>query len=80
MLINNKNYRTIWYDNDTESVKIIDQTKLPFKLDIISLHTLDDVINAINTMKVRGAPLLGATAAFGICLAYRELKNKKKNN
>ena len=79
MLINNKTYRTIWYDNISQSVKIIDQTKLPFKLEIISLKNLDDVIRAINEMKVRGAPLIGATAAYGIYLAFKELKNKKKN-
>ena len=76
MLINNKSYRTIWYDKSSESVKIIDQTKLPFKLEVISLKKADDVIKAINEMKVRGAPLIGATAAYGIFLAYRELKNK----
>ncbi len=78
MLINNKSYRTIWYDKSSESVKIIDQTKLPFKLEVISLKKADDVIKAINEMKVRGAPLIGATAAYGIFLAYRELKNKSK--
>ena len=72
MLINNKSYRTIWYDNISESVKIIDQTKLPFKLEVISLKKLDDVIRAINEMKVRGAPLIGATAAYGIVLAIQE--------
>ena len=78
MLINNNPYRTIWFDKASESVKIIDQTKLPFKLEIVSLKTLDDVIFAINEMQVRGAPLIGATAAYGIYLAYRELKNKNK--
>ena len=78
MLINNKTYRTIWYDNISESVKIIDQTKLPFKLEVISLKKLDDVIRAINEMKVRGAPLIGATAAYGVYLAFKELKNKSK--
>ena len=78
MLINNKTYRTIWYDNISESVRIIDQTKLPFKLEIISLKKLDDIIRAINEMKVRGAPLIGATAAYGVYLAFKELKNKSK--
>ena len=63
----------------TESVKIIDQTKLPFNLEIVSLKTLNDVILAINEMKVRGAPLIGATAAYGVFLAYRELKIKIKS-
>ena len=78
MLINNKNFRTIWYNEDLEAVQIIDQTKLPFDLVINSLSSLDDVLEAINFMKVRGAPLIGATAAFGIFLAYRELKDKSE--
>ena len=76
MLINNKSYKTIWYDKNLDSVRVIDQTKLPFNLEIISLNKLDDIIKAINEMKVRGAPLIGATAAYGIYIAYRELKNK----
>ena len=78
MLIKNKNYRTIWYDKKKDNVKIIDQTQLPFKLKILSLKSLDDVLIAIKNMQVRGAPLIGATAAYGIYLAYRELKNKEK--
>ncbi len=78
MLINNKTYRTIWYDKVSEKVKIIDQTKLPFDLQIESIENLNDVIKAIKEMKVRGAPLIGATAAYGIYLAYRQLKNKSE--
>lgn len=81
MLINNKNYRTIWYDKKKDNVKIIDQTKLPFKFQIISLNNLNDVLIAIKDMKVRGAPLIGATAAFGFYLALKEdnsLKNIKE--
>ncbi len=78
MLINNKTYRTIWFDKKQDEVKIIDQTKLPFHLEIVSLNNLNDVIKAIKHMQVRGAPLIGATAAYGIYLAYRELKNKNK--
>ena len=80
MLINNKYYRTIWFDKELNVVKIIDQTKLPFSLDIISLTNLNEVVIAIKTMQVRGAPLIGATAAYGIYLAYRELKDKSKIN
>ena len=50
MLINNKTYKTIWYDEVTNEVKIIDQTKLPFNLEIITLKNLNDVIKAINEM------------------------------
>ena len=72
MLINKKKYRTIWYDIAESVVKIIDQTKLPFDLEIICLKNLEDVLIAIKDMKVRGAPLIGATAAYGIYIAFRE--------
>ena len=70
MKIEGKNYRTIWFDN--KEVKIIDQTKLPHKFIIKKLRTVKDAIKAIKTMEVRGAPLIGATAAYGIVLAIIE--------
>jgi len=70
MKIDGKEYRTIWFENN--SVKIIDQTKLPHQFIIKELKTLKDAINAINTMEVRGAPLIGGTAAYGIVLAVME--------
>jgi methylthioribose-1-phosphate isomerase len=70
MRIQNKEYRTIWFENDV--VKIIDQTKLPHQFVIKDLKTVKDAINAIKTMEVRGAPLIGATAAYGIALAIKE--------
>ncbi|MDB0054443.1 S-methyl-5-thioribose-1-phosphate isomerase [Candidatus Pelagibacter sp.] len=70
MKIENKEYRTIWYDEGT--VKIIDQTKLPHQFVVKDLKTLKGLINAIKTMEVRGAPLIGATAAYGIVLAIKE--------
>ena len=70
MKIQGQEYRTIWYDEKV--VKIIDQTKLPHKFIIKELKTLDDAVNAIKTMEVRGAPLIGATAAYGIVLAIKE--------
>ena len=70
MKIEGKEYRTIWFDNDV--VKIIDQTKLPHKFVIKKLKTVGDAINAIRTMEVRGAPLIGATAAYGLVLAILE--------
>ena len=70
MRIENKHYRTIW--NDNGNVKIIDQTKLPHKFAVKSLNTIDDAINAIKKMEVRGAPLIGATAAYGLALAIKE--------
>ncbi len=70
MKINGKSYRTIWFENNT--VKIIDQTKLPHQFLIKDLKTVKDSINAIKTMEVRGAPLIGATAAYGIVLSIIE--------
>jgi len=70
MRIKGQEYKTIWFENNT--VKIIDQTKLPHKFQIKELKSLDDAINAIKVMEVRGAPLIGATAAYGIVLALIE--------
>ena len=70
MKIEGKEYRTIWFENNV--VKIIDQTKLPHKFIIKDLKTVKDAIKAIKTMEVRGAPLIGATAAYGIVLAIIE--------
>ncbi len=72
MRINEKIYKTIWYQKAEDCVFIIDQTKLPFETIITKLFCLDDVLKAINTMQVRGAPLIGATAAFGLYLAYKD--------
>ncbi len=70
MNINGKAFRTIWFDNNI--VKIIDQTKLPHQFVIKDLKTIKDSINAIKTMEVRGAPLIGATAAYGLVLSIIE--------
>jgi len=70
MKIEGKEYRTIWFENNV--VKIIDQTKLPHQFIIKDLKTVKDSINAIKTMEVRGAPLIGATAAYGLALAIIE--------
>ena len=72
MNIDGKAYRTIWLAADGWSVEIIDQTKLPHTLSIVTLRTLEDAARAIKTMQVRGAPLIGATAAYGLCLALRQ--------
>ena len=68
MKIDGKPYRTIWLNTDGKSVEIIDQTKLPFRFETVTLRTLDDAARAISTMQVRGAPLIGATAAYGVAL------------
>jgi methylthioribose-1-phosphate isomerase len=70
MRIEGKEYRTIWFENNV--VKIIDQTKLPHQFIIKELRNIKDVINAIKIMEVRGAPLIGGTAAYGIVLAIME--------
>ena len=70
MRIEGKEYRTIWFENNV--VKIIDQTKLPHQFKIKELKTVKDAINAIKTMEVRGAPLIGGTAAYGLALAVQE--------
>ena len=82
MRIEGKEYRTIWFEDNV--AKIIDQTKLPHQFVIKELKTVNDTINAIKTMEVRGAPLIGATAAYGIALAVQknndpEFINKSAN-
>ena len=72
MKIEGKEYRTIWFDEQNQAVKIIDQTKLPHQFIIKDLKTVKDSINAIKVMEVRGAPLIGGTAAYGIVLAIME--------
>jgi len=75
MRIEGKEFRTIWYENNV--VKIIDQTKLPHQFIIKDLKTVKDAVNAIKVMEVRGAPLIGATAAYGIALAVQENKDRE---
>jgi methylthioribose-1-phosphate isomerase len=75
MKIEGKEYRTIWFENDV--VKIIDQTKLPHQFIIKDLKSVKDAINAIKVMEVRGAPLIGGTAAYGIALAVQENTNSE---
>ena len=64
--------RTIWRDPETESVTIIDQTRLPATLETRQLQTLEDAAKAIRVMQVRGAPLIGVTAAYGVALGLSE--------
>ena len=70
MKIEGNSYKTIWFESNL--VKIIDQTKLPHQFIIKDLKTVKDAINAIKTMEVRGAPLIGATAAYGLVLSIIE--------
>ena len=70
-------YRCIWSENDGCRVGIIDQTRLPHVFATVSLETVDDAVLAISDMLVRGAPLIGATAAYGVCLG---LSNDQSDN
>ncbi|HJX63047.1 MAG TPA: S-methyl-5-thioribose-1-phosphate isomerase [Polyangia bacterium] len=65
-------YRTIRLHADASSVEVIDQTVLPHEFRLVRLHTLQDAVRAIADMVVRGAPLIGATAAYGMALALRQ--------
>ena len=70
MKVNGKHYRTIWLDEKNPNiVRIIDQRKLPHIFEIVGLHKVEDFQRAIKEMYVRGAPLIGATAAYGIYIA-----------
>jgi methylthioribose-1-phosphate isomerase len=71
MKINGKTYRTIWLAPDGWSVEIIDQTKLPHEFAVVPLRSMEDAARAILSMQVRGAPLIGATAAYGLAMAIR---------
>ncbi len=64
--------RTVFWDTDTNTCKMIDQRRLPGSLEIVTLHTHAEVADAIRNMTVRGAPAIGAAAAFGLALAARE--------
>ena len=64
--------QSIWYDESQDAVIIIDQTRLPHEYSLVSLQTLQETCEAIISMQVRGAPLIGVTAAYGVYLALRE--------
>jgi methylthioribose-1-phosphate isomerase len=76
MRIGETHYRTIWMEDDPGVVKVIDQRSLPFEFNIVELRNATDVFHSIEHMVVRGAPLIGACAAFGLYLAaYRSNKD-----
>jgi methylthioribose-1-phosphate isomerase len=72
MKVDGKPMRSIWLEPDGWSVGIVDQTLLPHRFAVARLTTLDEAAHAISTMQVRGAPLIGAAAAYGVCLALRQ--------
>ncbi|QIA09832.1 S-methyl-5-thioribose-1-phosphate isomerase [Draconibacterium halophilum] len=77
MKIQEKHYHTIWIDEDDPTiVQVIDQRKLPFVFETFAMYSADDAFFAIKEMVVRGAPLIGVTAAYGMYLATRHLKNE----
>jgi len=71
MKVDGKQTRTIWIEPDGWSVGVIDQTLLPHRFATVRLATLEDAAHAIRAMQVRGAPLIGAAAAYGVCLALK---------
>ena len=72
MKLNGKLTRSIWVEPDGWSVGVIDQTLLPYDFATLRLASLDDAARAIRSMQVRGAPLIGAAAAYGLCLGLRQ--------
>jgi len=72
MKVNGTPYRSIWLNDNGWAVDIIDQTRLPHEFVIKTLSSMRDAAEAIHVMRVRGAPLIGATAAYGLALALRE--------
>lgn len=71
MKIGEVHYRTIWVSQDDHAIEVIDQTRLPYAFCTVRLSTLESCASAIRTMVVRGAPLIGAAAAYGVCLAVK---------
>ena len=72
MKVNKTPYRTIWPTTDNAAVQIIDQTRLPHEFVTLRLNTMRDAERAIRDMQVRGAPLIGVTAAYGVALSMRD--------
>ncbi|NOX32361.1 MAG: S-methyl-5-thioribose-1-phosphate isomerase [Deltaproteobacteria bacterium] len=80
MKVDGKDMRPIWFEKESETVQVIDQRFLPHKLIIEDLNTVDDTIHAIREMYVRGAPLIGATGAFGVYVILVQENNKGGDN
>jgi len=69
MHINNQHYRTIWPDPRCKYVEVINQAVLPFQFEVVKVKSLEAMVHIIQTMQVRGAPLIGAAGAYGVALA-----------
>lgn len=78
MLVDGKQMRPIWLDSDNHTVLAIDQRQLPHRLEIMSLTSVDQVIYAIQTMVVRGAPLIGVTGAYGVFIALLTTSDQQR--
>lgn len=81
MQVHGRPFTSIWLDQDTQHICIIDQTLLPHRLEIARLTRLDHFCHAISSMQVRGAPLIGVTAAFGLAIALQadpSVKNEQR--
>ncbi len=72
MRIGGEAFTTIWPSDDGTSVNVIDQTRLPHRFELVSITTVTEAARAIRDMQVRGAPLIGVTAAYGLALAMRD--------
>ena len=72
MLINGKEWQTIWLDQSNKYVKVIDQTKLPHEIEIKDIKSSEDAAIAIKDMIIRGAPLIGVMGAYGLMLGLME--------
>ena len=71
MKINGKQTRSIWLEADGQTIGIIDQTLLPHRLETLRLQSCEDAARVIKSMQTRGAPLIGAVAAYGLAMALR---------
>ncbi|WP_321495244.1 S-methyl-5-thioribose-1-phosphate isomerase [uncultured Desulfobacter sp.] len=80
MNVDGKQMRPIWFDEDTKTVKVIDQRRLPHELIVEDLTTNDQVIHAIKDMYVRGAPLIGATGALGVYVILVQKSNRGEDD
>ncbi len=78
MKIHNRHYRSIWRKSEEPGIwQVLDQRRLPFEVAAVDLETVQDFEWAIRDMVVRGAPLIGATAAYGVCAAIREAQDDR---
>lgn len=80
MKVDGREMRPIWFDRDSETIRVIDQRFLPHELIIMDLNTVDETIYAIKEMVVRGAPLIGATGALGVYISLVQENNKGSDN